>query len=73
MTSKLLVDLCWGLCYVTEVSNRHIEAVIKSGAIGYPLVLMICNSTRRVAMAALRLLGNVSTGTDSQTQVHRNW
>jgi hypothetical protein len=67
---EILTDACWGLSYISDdkgVDNRKIRAVIRSG-VCRRLVQLMGHSADQVKLPALRTVGNIVTGDDSQTQ-----
>jgi hypothetical protein len=63
-------DACWALSYITddtEDSNDKIQAAVSSGVVGR-LVQLLYSTKVKVVTPALRTIGNIVTGTDTQTQ-----
>ena len=65
---EVKVDACWALSFLADGPQNQIQAVIDSGIIPY-LVPQLQNLEPKIVMPALRTLGNIVTGSDTQTQV----
>jgi len=63
----ILVDACWTASYLTDGPNYKIQAVIQA-ALPPQLVNLMKNSSPKVHIPALRAVGNIVTGDESQTQ-----
>lgn len=63
------VDALWGLIYVAECGGDYVDAVCRSNAIELALNRVFkTNSWRRLQSTALTLLGNITVGSDANTQ-----
>ncbi|WKA08975.1 hypothetical protein VitviT2T_026655 [Vitis vinifera] len=63
----VLTDACWALSYLSDGTNDKVQAVIEAGV--YPrLVELLLYSSPSVLIPALRMVGNIVTGDDMQTQ-----
>jgi importin subunit alpha-1 len=72
--TEVLTDACWALSYISDdngANNRKIQAVIDAG-ICPRIVSLLAHSSTAIQVPALRTLGNIVTGDDSQTQTILN-
>ncbi|XWS14233.1 hypothetical protein CRYUN_Cryun36dG0105600 [Craigia yunnanensis] len=65
---EILTDACWALSYLSDGTNDKIQTVIEAG-ICPRLVELLHHPSQTVLVPALRTIGNIVTGDDSQTQV----
>lgn len=63
---EVLVDACWALSYLSEPPER-VQAVIDAGALPR-IVELLGHVSPLVQTPALRVIGNVATGSAAQTQ-----
>lgn len=60
-----IADAAWAISYVTDDDNIKIQAVIDAGCVPY-LVNLLAMDEAAVIVPALRSVGNIVTGTDTQ-------
>merc|ERR1719170_16059 len=68
---EVLTDSCWALSYVTDdqtQGNVKIQSVIQCPGVAARLIYLLQHGTNAVQVPALRTIGNIVTGDDSQTQ-----
>lgn len=68
---EVLTDACWALSYVTDdqtQGNQKIQVVIQQPGLCQRLIYLLQHGTNAVQIPALRTIGNIVTGDDSQTQ-----
>ena len=66
--TEILGDVCWALSYISENSNKHIQLIIQSGIV-QRVVELLMHKDFHVQTPALRIVGNIVTGDDIQTQL----
>lgn len=69
---QVLEDACWALLYLYDRTNDKIQTVIEVGVVPRLLELFL-HPNLSVLSHALRCVGNIVTGDDSQTQCVINY
>jgi hypothetical protein len=63
---NLRVDALWGLTFITDCSDDHIQTIIDAGILPGFFELLLSHH-EQVQLASMRLLGNITTGSNEQT------
>ena len=66
--NQIIVDNVWALFYITDQGKSMINIVIESDIVRHVIPLLL-NQDSKIQTPALRVVGNIATGSDDQTQV----
>lgn len=69
--NQIIVDSVWALFYITDQGINMINMVIEYDIVRYVIPLLL-NPDSKIQTPALRVIGNIATGNDDQTQVILN-
>lgn len=62
-----LADSVWAISYLSETQKSKIQRVIETGVI--PVLVSLCKSDKlKLMLPAIRVIGNVSSGNELQTE-----
>ena len=64
----ILIDVIWTISYITDHGGEQIQLVIDSNIIQY-VIPLLSHEESKIQTPALRVIGNIATGSDDQTQV----
>ena len=64
---EVVTDACWALSYLSDGTNDKIQAILDASVAGR-LIDLLAHPNPSVQTPALRTVGNIVTGDDSQTQ-----
>lgn len=65
--ANIVGDVIWAVSYITDYGNSEIQTIIDSGIVSF-IVPMLKHEDFKIQTPALRVIGNIVTGTDEQTQ-----
>lgn len=63
-----MIDVIWTISYITDHGSEQIQLVIDSGIVQH-VVPLLNHEESKIQTPALRVIGNIVTGSDDQTQV----
>ncbi|XP_050530309.1 importin subunit alpha-3-like [Daktulosphaira vitifoliae] len=65
--SRVIIDVLWGVSYLVDCGHEHIDRFLDSGLVS-KFVSFLADSEPEVRAAAMRVVGNIGTGTNEQAQ-----
>ena len=66
--NMILIDVIWTISYITDHGSDQIQLVIDSGIVHF-VIPLLSHEESKIQTPALRVIGNIATGSDEQTQV----
>ncbi len=66
--TKLLTDSCWTLYYLTDGGGERLPHLLGTPVVPR-LVELLLHPEQAISIPSLRILGNITTGTDEETQI----
>jgi hypothetical protein len=65
---QMLSDSAWGLSYLTDGDDDRVDMILAHEGVAERLVALLEHDSAHVALPALRVIGNIVTGADRQTE-----
>lgn len=65
---EVLTDACWALSYLSDTTNENINAIIEFIDLKKIVNLVESHENDKIKAPAIRIIGNIVTGNDTQTQ-----
>ncbi|KAJ5074330.1 importin subunit alpha-4 [Anaeramoeba ignava] len=66
-SEEVIADICWAISYLTDATQKEIQTILDLD-IHQHFIPLLLNPNPKISTPALRIVGNIVTGSDEQTQ-----